>query len=234
MDPEEVRTKKQASATQADTTTEPDAATEAATADVPDEVTTENQQSIKVIMKETKAKEPLDGQNEAEVVVTDEAEIESKKKKLQAQFENKPTIKARNQGLDLPKGSYVAAPVFEDAGNLESGKDDARNQVNYNGAEEGGSVQDKASGMDDARDDVNFDEAKEDASVQIIADVLDLMLDAKVQARQEPLNTAVKFVTAVSCDDVEKELLNLINEDSVHTKGGPKMKVEDWSLVFGI
>ena len=47
------------------------------------------------------------------------------------------------------------------------------------------------SGMEDARDDVSIDEAKEDASIQVIADVLDLMLNAKVQARQKPSDTAV-------------------------------------------
>ena len=58
-DPEKVGTKKQASDTWADTTTEPDVATEAATADVSTEVRTEKQQSTKRIMKERQAKEPL-------------------------------------------------------------------------------------------------------------------------------------------------------------------------------
>ena len=49
IDPEEVRTKKQASANEADTTTKPDAATEVATTDMPEEVRTENQQSEEVI-----------------------------------------------------------------------------------------------------------------------------------------------------------------------------------------
>jgi hypothetical protein len=64
--------------------------------------------------------------------------------------------------------------------------------------------------------------------------VFDLMLNAKVQTILKLLNNAVKFVTAVSCVDVEKDLLNLIDENSVHTEGCPKMKVEDWSLVSSI
>ena len=55
-----------------------------------------------------------------------------------------------------------------------------------------------------------------------------------MQSRQKPSNTSVKSVIEVSCTDVEKEQLNLIDEDSVHAEGCPKMKVEDWSLVFGI
>ena len=79
---------------------------------------------------------------------------------------------------------------------------------------------------------MSFDEAKEDASVQVIADVLDLMLNAKVQARQKPLNTPVKFVTTVNCVDVGKELLlNVIDKESVHDEGIPRMKVKDWSIV---
>ena len=55
MDPEEVRIKKQASATEADTTTEPDAAIEATITDVPEEVRIMKQQRDKAIRKEAQA-----------------------------------------------------------------------------------------------------------------------------------------------------------------------------------
>ena len=87
------------------------------------------------------------------------------------------------------------------------------------------------SGIYDTKGNVSFDEAKEDASVQVIADVLDLMINAKLQARQKPVNTAVNLVTAISCADVKKELLKSTDEDSVHAKVCPEMKVEDWPLV---
>ena len=206
MDPEEFRTKKRASAMEADTTTQPDDATEAATADVPEDVRAEKEQSTKLIMKETQVKEPLNSQPEAEGAVTVKAEVKINKKKLQAQFKNQSTIKAKNRGLDLPEGSNVADPAFEDAGKLESESDDSSNKLNYEGAEEGGSVQDIAGG-------------------------LDMMLNAKVGTRQKPVNNVIKFVTAVGCGDVEKELMNLIEEDSVHTEGDPKMKWENCSPV---
>ena len=61
--------------------------------------------------------------------------------------------------------------------------------------------------------------------------MLDLMLDAKVQAKLKPLNTAVKFVTTVSCANVEKELLMLTVKESAQVKGNPNLKLEEWSLV---
>ena len=128
------------------------------------------------------------------------------KTQLQAQFKNQSTITAKNGGLDLPEGSNVADPAFEDAGKLESESDDSSNKLNYEGAEEGGSVQDIAGG-------------------------LDMMLNAKVGTRQKPVNNVIKFVTAVGCGDVEKELMNLIEEDSVNTEGDPKMRWENCSPV---
>ena len=50
-------------------------------------------------------------------------------------------------------------------------------------------------------------EDEEDVSIRVLADVFSLMLNAKVQARVKPLNTAVQFVTVVCCDNVEKQLL---------------------------
>ena len=70
--------------------------------------------------------------------------------------------RTKHQGLDLPEVSNVAVPAFEDAGKLESGNDDGRIKVNYDGADVAGSVQD-------------------------MTDVLNLMLNAKLQARQKPL-----------------------------------------------
>ena len=71
MDPEEVRIKKQASTTEADTTTEPDAAIEATTTE---EVRIMKQQSAKAIRKEAQAQETLNGRFEEEVDVKVEAE----------------------------------------------------------------------------------------------------------------------------------------------------------------
>ena len=81
MDPEEVRTKKQASVTEADTTNKSVAATVAATVDVPEEVRTEKQHSAKMIMKERQAKMALNGQPEAEVEVTMKANDEQTEEK---------------------------------------------------------------------------------------------------------------------------------------------------------
>ena len=74
MDLEEVRIKKQASLTEADTAAEPDAAAEAATADVPEEIGIMKRQSAKAIRKETQAQETLNGRFEEEVDVKVEAE----------------------------------------------------------------------------------------------------------------------------------------------------------------
>ena len=57
----------------------------------------------------------------------------------------------------------------------------------------------RRSAMDSARDIVNFVEAKEDASVQVIEDVLGLMLNARVEARQKLFNTAVMFISSQLC-----------------------------------
>ena len=149
------------------------------------------------------AKEALDRQTKE---VTAEAEDEQTKNEQQAQLVNQPAYDAKNRWWHQRKVSNEAGEAFEDADEAESGRDDAR-------------------------DGMSFNEAKEDASVQVKADVLDLMLNAKVQTRQKPSNTAVKSVIEVSCTDVEKERLNLNDEDSVHAEGCPNMKVEDWSLV---
>ena len=54
-----------------------------------------------------------------------------------------------------------------------------------------------------------------------------MFLYAKVQARQKTLNAVV---TAVSCADVENELLTLSEEDSIDAQTIPKTYEEDWSL----
>jgi hypothetical protein len=63
--------------------------------------------------------------------------------------------------------------------------------------------------MDDARDMVSFVEAQEDASAQNIASELDMMLNAKVQARHRKIITKNKYVTLVTFADLEKELVTL-------------------------
>ena len=57
-----------------------------------------------------------------------------------------------------------------------------------------------------------------------------MFLNAKVKARQKTLNAVVKFVTVVSCADVENELLTLSEEDRIDAKTIPKTYEEDWSL----
>ena len=59
------------------------------------------------------------------------------------------------------------------------------------------------------------------------------VLNGLVQARQQTLRAVVKSVTAVSFDNVEKELQNFIDEDSIGVRGNPtRTKVEDWSDVL--
>jgi hypothetical protein len=93
---------------------------------------------------------------------------------MQAQVVHQPTYEAKNRWLDQLKGTNEAADAFEDAVEV-------------------------ASGLDSARDIVSFIEAKEDASVQVIQDVVGLMLNAREQARQKLFNTAVMFVSSQLC-----------------------------------
>ena len=121
-------------------------------------------------------------------------------------MENLPAYKAKNRWLDQPKVVNGAGEAFQEAAEAESEIDDARVKV-------------------------SFDDAQEDASVQDIARVLDMLLDAKVQARKKTLTTVVKSVNVVSCADVEEDLQNLIDEDSVDAQASPKTNEVDRSHV---
>ena len=62
-----------------------------------------------------------------------------------------------------------------------------------------------------------FNEDKKDASVQVIANLFNLMLNAKLQARGQLIPSAVKFVLAVSYVGVKEELRKLVKEGSAYT-----------------
>jgi hypothetical protein len=57
------------------------------------------------------------------------------------------------------------------------------------------------------------------------------VLNGLVEARELTFRAVVKSASAVSSDNVEKELFSLIDKDSVCAEGIPNMKVEDRSLV---
>ena len=53
---------------------------------------------------------------------------------------------------------------------------------------------------------MNYDRAEDGGSIQGIDGGLDMMLNVKVQARQKPLDTADEFDRAVSCADFDRKL----------------------------
>ena len=82
---------------------------------------------------------------------------------------------------------------------------------------------------------VEREENKEDVNVQVIADVIDLMVNAKLQARPKPPTTVVKLAIAVSCPDVKDNLSKLMKSGNIDAGDISDIKADAWSLfVVGV